>query len=57
MSARDDSNSIIGLPVVIFAFTGRHPDAACAEAATALALGPVVVIYNVLAVLLLLLAG
>jgi predicted permease len=47
--------AFVGLPVVIFAFTG-HPEAARAEAATALALGPVVVIYNIVAVLVLLLS-
>lgn len=47
--------AFVGLPVIIFAFSD-HPDAARAEAATALSLGPIIVGYNVLAVLVLLLA-
>ena len=47
--------AFVGLPVVIFAFAG-HPEGARAEAATAVALGPVIVGYNILAVLVLLLS-
>jgi predicted permease len=41
--------AFVGLPVVIFAFQGTR-DAAIAEGVAALIMGPVVVVYNILAV-------
>jgi malate permease and related proteins len=47
--------AFIGLPVVLFAFAGS-PDGKAAQAAAALALGPIIVVYNLVAVTVLLLS-
>src|SRR5690606_28816894 len=47
--------TFIGLPVVLYAFAGAAEASAAAEANALLAFGPMVVLYNVLAVLVLLL--
>lgn len=49
--------TFIGLPIILYAFSGPGMSSASAEASALLAFGPMVVIYNVLAVLVLLLPG
>ncbi|MCC5857590.1 MAG: AEC family transporter [Ectothiorhodospiraceae bacterium] len=49
--------TFIGLPIILYAFSGPDMSSASAEASALLAFGPMVVIYNVLAVLVLLLPG
>ncbi len=49
--------TFIGLPIILYAFAGPDMSSASAEASALLAFGPMVVLYNVLAVLVLLLPG
>lgn len=49
--------TFIGLPVVLYAFSGLGPAASGAESSALLAFGPMVVLYNVLAVGVLLRSG
>jgi predicted permease len=46
--------AFVGLPVIIYAFSSSATDAMAAEASTVLIFGPMVVVYNVVAVLVLL---
>jgi len=49
--------AFIGLPVVLYAFSSAGAEGATAEISALLAFGPMVVLYNVLAVVVLLLSG
>ena len=49
--------TFIGLPVVLYAFSGSGLSSASAESSALLAFGPMVVLYNVTAVVVLLLQG